>query len=91
MNIKFAVMIGAFLLIGFMGNTAVNAYDTHTERSRAYEMQDRMMDMEPKVVEVDGQEVLYLPKISYTKHTIDVKFELYTLVDGELKQLKIKG
>ena len=68
MNTKYVAIILALLLIGFLGNSAVDAYNEHTVRNRGYEMQDRMMDMAPKVLEIDGQEVLYLPDINYVQH-----------------------
>lgn len=89
MKTKHALIIGAFVLTGFMCNSIVNAYENHTVRNRGYVMQDRIMEMVPEVVELDGQEVLYLPEINYSNSNINVTYKFYTLVDGELKHLKM--
>lgn len=52
-------------------------------------MQVRMMEMTPKEITFGDVSLLYLPRISYRNQSIDVNYEFYLYVDGELKQVKL--
>ena len=84
-----SIMIAIGIVVGFVLHSVIQSFSEHARARRGYEMQVRMMEMTPREITVGDASVLYLPRISYRDLSIDVDYEFYTYVDGELKQVRL--
>jgi hypothetical protein len=89
MKLWHTVIIGIAIIAGFALHSAIRTLPEHAKVRRGYEMQVRMMEMTPKEITIGDTSVLYLPKISYRNLSIDVDYEFYSYVDGELKKINL--
>ena len=89
MKLWHTAIIGVSIIAGFALHSAIKALPERTKVQRGYEMQIRMMEMTPREITVGDVSVLYLPRISYRDLSIDVNYEFYAYVDGELKQVEL--
>ena len=89
MKLWHTAIIGISIVVGLALHSAIKALPEHAKAQRGYEMQVRMMELTPKEISLGDTSVLYLPRISYRNLSIDVDYEFYSYVDGELKQLNL--
>ena len=89
MKLWHSVIIAVGIIVGLVAHGMIRAWPEQERQRRGYEMQLRMLEVMPREIAVGDAKVLYLPRISYRNLSIDVNYEFYTYVDGELKQVKM--
>jgi len=90
MKFKHSILIGLSIILSVGIYSGTKFLADYLKTKRGHEMQIRMMEIQPKEVTIGDQKVLYLPRISYRDLTIDVNFEFYSIIDGELRKLHIQ-
>ncbi len=84
MKLLHTVIIAIAIIIGFVLFGFIKSSPEREKIRRGYEMQVRMLEMEPREIRIDGNSLMYLPRVSYQGLSIDVDYEFYKYTDNKL-------
>ena len=89
MKIWNSIIIGLAIILGLAAFGISLKTPEMIRDCRAYQMQMKMMEMEPQKIELDDQVLLYLPRVSYQGLHVDINYEFYYYVSNERKLIQV--